>query len=88
MLAASPGPLVNTTHASLNTAGLAFGSGAGSMTIGAGYGLRSPLWVGLAMAGLLSLIPFIRDRPVQTNGGHNGVRPCRSNAGIFHGAHK
>ena len=61
MRAASPGPLVNTMHASLITAGLAVGSWAGGATIDAGYGLRSPLWVGLALAvlGLLSLVPFL-----------------------------
>lgn len=60
MRAASPGALVNTMHASLITAGLAFGSWAGGATIDAGYGLRSPLWVGLALAvvGLLSLVPY------------------------------
>lgn len=60
MRAASPGPLVNTMHASLITAGLAFGSWAGGAAIDAGFGLQSPLWVGLALAvaGLLSLAPF------------------------------
>lgn len=61
MRAASPGPLVNTMHASMITAGLAFGSWAGGATIDAGYGMRSPLWVGLALAvaGLLSLAPYM-----------------------------
>jgi len=64
MRTASPGPLVNTMHTSLITAGLAFGSWAGGATIDAGYGLRSPLWVGLALAvaGLLSLAPFMARR--------------------------
>ena len=67
MRAASPGPLVNTMHASLITAGLAVGSWAGGATIDAGYGLRSPLWVGLALsvAGLLSLAPFMGSRVQQ-----------------------
>ncbi|WP_268796948.1 MFS transporter [Pseudomonas huanghezhanensis] len=57
MKAAEPGALVNTLHTSVITAGLAFGSWAGGTAIDAGYGLRSPLWVGAAMAllGLLSL---------------------------------
>jgi len=64
MRAASPGPLVNTMHTSLITAGLAFGSWAGGAAIDTGYGLRSPLWVGLVLAlvGLLSLAPYLRDR--------------------------
>lgn len=61
MRATSPGPLVNSMHASMITGGLAFGSWAGGAAIDAGYGLRSPLWVGLALAvaGLLSLVPFM-----------------------------
>ena len=61
MRVASSGPLVNTMHISMITAGLAFGSWAGGTAIDAGYGLRSPLWVGmaLAVAGLLSLVPFM-----------------------------
>jgi predicted MFS family arabinose efflux permease len=57
MKAAEPGALVNIMHTSVITAGLAFGSWAGGVTIDAGLGLRSPLWVGAAMAlaGLLSL---------------------------------
>ncbi|WP_397458678.1 MFS transporter [Pseudomonas asplenii] len=64
MRAASPGPLVNTMHASLITAGLAFGSWAGGVSINGGYGLRSSLWVGVALAalGLLSLAPYLRFR--------------------------
>lgn len=64
MRAASPGPLVNTMHASLITAGLALGSWAGGVAINAGYGLQSPLWVGVALAalGLLSLAPYLRLR--------------------------
>ncbi|MFF7709971.1 MFS transporter [Pseudomonas sp. NPDC007930] len=57
MKAAEPGALVNTLHSSVITAGLAFGSWAGGAAIDAGFGLRAPLWVGVAMAalGLLSL---------------------------------
>lgn len=64
MRAASPGPLVNTMHSSVITAGLALGSWAGGYAINSGFGLRSPLWVGvfLALCGLLTLIPYLRGR--------------------------
>lgn len=64
MRAASPGPLVNTMHSSVITAGLALGSWAGGYAINTGFGLRSPLWVGvvLALGGLLTLIPYLRGR--------------------------
>ncbi|WP_449117438.1 MFS transporter [Pseudomonas viridiflava] len=59
MKAAEPAAMVNILHTSVITAGLAFGSWAGGAVIDAGYGLRSPLWVGAAMAlvGLISLVP-------------------------------
>ena len=62
MRAATPGPLVNTMHTSVITAGLAFGTWAGGAAIDAGYGMRSPLWIGAAMAtlGLASLLPYLR----------------------------
>ncbi|VVE38329.1 MFS transporter [Pandoraea anhela] len=62
MRAAAPGPLVNTMHTSVITAGLAFGTWAGGAAIDAGYGLRAPLWIGAAMAalGLASLLPYLR----------------------------
>lgn len=64
MRAASLGPLVNTMHALLITVGLAFGSWVGGVAINDGYGLRSPLWIGVALAtlGLLSLSPYLRFR--------------------------
>lgn len=59
MRTAHPGPLVNSMHASMITAGLALGTWAGGFGIDNGYGLHSPLWIGfgLALAGLLSLAP-------------------------------
>jgi predicted MFS family arabinose efflux permease len=59
MRIAHPGALVNTVHTSVINIGLAFGAWAGGLGIDAGYGLRSPLWIGfaLALAGLLSLAP-------------------------------
>ncbi|MGQ1887841.1 MFS transporter [Serratia marcescens] len=60
--AAHPGPLVNTVHTSVINIGLAVGSWVGGLGISAGYGLRSPLWVGviLAVMGLISLLPYLR----------------------------
>lgn len=60
--ASHPGPLVNTVHSSIINLGLAVGAWAGGLAISRGYGLLSPLWVGVALAilGLLSLIPYLR----------------------------
>jgi len=68
MRAAAPGPLVNTMHTSVITAGLAFGTWAGGSAIDAGYGMRAPLWIGAAMAaiGLASLLPYLRSGLAQT----------------------
>lgn len=59
------GPLVNTVHTSVINIGLAVGAWTGGVGIAAGHGLRSPLWIGLvlALAGLLSLLPYLR-RPM------------------------
>lgn len=59
MRTAHPGPLVNTVHTSVITAGIAFGTWAGGVGVDAGYGLRAPLLIGLALAlvGLASLAP-------------------------------
>ncbi|WP_215404439.1 MFS transporter [Janthinobacterium sp. JC611] len=65
MKTAHPGPLVNTVHTSVINIGLGAGSWLGGLGIAAGYGLRSPLWVGVALAvlGLLSLLPYLGYRP-------------------------
>ena len=62
MSAAHPGALVNTVHTSVINIGLGLGSWLGGVGIQAGYGLRSPLWVGviLAILGLLSLLPYLK----------------------------
>lgn len=69
MKAAESGPLVNTLHTSVITAGLALGSWGGGAAIEAGYGLRAPLWVGagLALLGLLSVLrPLASSRTQST----------------------
>ncbi|WP_077324131.1 MFS transporter [Virgibacillus siamensis] len=64
MRVAGTGSLVNTIHTSVINLGIVIGSAIGGLTIDAGYGLVSPLWVGalLAILGLLSLLPFLRGK--------------------------
>ncbi|CAG7653053.1 MFS transporter [Paenibacillus allorhizosphaerae] len=61
---ANTGTLVTTAHGSVISLGVVVGSSIGGMTIDAGYGLASPLWVGAALAalGLLSLLPVVRSK--------------------------
>lgn len=56
------GTLVATVNNSMINLGLMIGSSVGGLTIDAGFGLTSPLWVGviLAMIGLVTLLPAIR----------------------------
>ncbi|MCD7097331.1 MFS transporter [Stenotrophomonas sp. MMGLT7] len=65
MKTAHPGPLVNTVHTSVINIGLGAGAWIGGLGIGAGYGLLSPLWVGVALAalGLLSMLPYLMRKP-------------------------
>ncbi|MDQ9126157.1 MFS transporter [Serratia fonticola] len=65
MHTAHPGALVNTVHTSVINIGLGMGAWLGGSGIAAGYGLRSPLWVGIALAvlGLLSLLPYLKRKP-------------------------
>ncbi|WP_426318174.1 MFS transporter [Pseudoduganella sp. R-43] len=67
MRVAHPGPLVNTVHTSVINIGLSAGAWIGGAGIAAGYGLLSPLWVGVALAllGLLSLLPYLGQKPGQ-----------------------
>lgn len=62
MRAGGSGALVNTVHTAVITFGVVIGSSIGGLTISAGYGLVSPLWVGiiLGMLGLMSLLPYVR----------------------------
>lgn len=64
MRTAHPGPLVNTVHTSVINIGLGAGSWLGGLGIAAGYGLRAPLWIGVALAvlGLISLLPYLGQR--------------------------
>lgn len=68
MKAAHPGALVNTVHTSVINIGLGVGAWVGGLGIAAGYGLRSPLWVAVALAvlGLLSVLPY-RGRRAQAS---------------------
>lgn len=61
---AHPGPLVNAVHTSVINIGLGGGSYLGGLAITSGYGLRSPLWVGMVLAalGLCSILPYARRR--------------------------
>lgn len=55
--------LVNTVHTSFITLGIIIGSSVGGLLITA-FGLRAPLWLGagMAVAGLLTLLPDLRAR--------------------------
>ncbi|GMX60258.1 MFS transporter [Paenibacillus elgii] len=59
---AGTGTLVTTVHGSVISLGVVAGSSIGGLAIDAGYGLRSPLWVGfvLAILGLISLLPYFK----------------------------
>ncbi|MEU8324259.1 MFS transporter [Nonomuraea sp. NPDC048881] len=59
----TPGPLVNTVHASFITLGVIVGSSVGGLVID-GFGLRAPLWLGagLAVLGVVSLLPELGRR--------------------------
>lgn len=63
MRTANTGTLVNSIHGSVISLGVVVGSLVGGMTIDAGWGLVSPLWVGFILAGfgLLSLLPFLKE---------------------------
>ncbi|MHA6624147.1 MFS transporter [Pseudonocardia sichuanensis] len=64
--AGNVGPLVNTIHGSFITGGIIISSSLGGLAIDA-FGLRAPLWLGagLALAGILTLVPDLvrRARP-------------------------
>jgi len=62
MRTANGRPLVNTVHTSVITLGIMVGASLGGVFIDAGYGLRAPLvvGVGLALLGILTLIPDLK----------------------------
>ncbi|MGK5731785.1 MFS transporter [Streptomyces sp. URMC 124] len=64
--AGNAGPLVNSIHSSFITLGIIIGSSVGGLAIDA-YGLRSPLWLGAAMAvaGVLTLVPDLTRGPTR-----------------------
>ncbi|KQL43508.1 MFS transporter [Brevibacillus choshinensis] len=74
---ANTGSLVTTVHGSVISLGVVVGSSMGGLTIDAGYGLVSPLWVGalLATLGLLSLFPFSQGmgKGQRAKGEHAGI---------------
>ncbi|MGG4606472.1 hypothetical protein ACLPHM_16945 [Paenalcaligenes sp. Me131] len=83
MRTAHPGALVNTVHTSVINIGLGVGAWMGGLGIAAGYGVRSPLWVGIALAflGVCSLMPYRKQRSTsigatagQRGGTQDGVR--------------
>ncbi len=61
---AHPGPLVNAVHTSVINIGLGGGTFLSGMAISAGYEFRIALWIGagLAVLGLLSILPYLRRR--------------------------
>ncbi|WP_248925118.1 MFS transporter [Paenibacillus hamazuiensis] len=67
---ANTGTLVTTVHGSVISLGIVVGSSIGGMFIDAGYGVGSPLWVGalLAALGLLSLLPYLRNKSGKKHG--------------------
>jgi DHA1 family inner membrane transport protein len=71
------GPLVNTVHSSFITLGIIIGSSVGGVFVGH-FGLRSPLWLGAALAalGLLSFLPRAGTRPQEHCAGcHSRIHP-------------
>ncbi|MEV8478644.1 MFS transporter [Streptomyces sp. NPDC051173] len=81
--AGNAGPLVNTIHSSFITLGIIIGTSAGGPAIDA-FGLRAPLWIGAGMAvlGLLTLVPALVRRPVGPVDGQSTaeIMICQENA--------
>ncbi|WP_028778169.1 MFS transporter [Shimazuella kribbensis] len=63
MKTSNTGTLVNAIHGSIISLGVGIGSSIGALTMDAGFGLISTLWVGfiLAVLGVISLLPFTRE---------------------------
>ncbi|MFE5871440.1 MFS transporter [Streptomyces roseifaciens] len=75
--AGNAGPLVNSIHSSFITLGIIIGSSLGGLAIDA-YGLRSPLWLGAAMAvvGVLTLVPDLPRRSLTRPAEDAAERPA------------
>lgn len=63
------GTLVATMNNSMINVGLMMGSSIGGFTIGSGFGLTSPLWVGIFLTGigLITLVPAVQRGSLQVN---------------------
>ncbi|HYH32469.1 MAG TPA: MFS transporter [Pseudonocardia sp.] len=72
--AGNVGPLVNTIHGSFITGGVGLSSALGGLAID-GFGLRAPLWLGagLALLGLLTLVPDLLRRAARRTQGPAGA---------------
>lgn len=72
------GALVNSVHSSFITGGIIIATSLGGPAIDA-YGLRAPLWIGagLAVLGLLSLVPDLRRRAAHTAAPADALAPVR-----------
>ncbi|MEW2526586.1 MFS transporter [Streptomyces sp. NPDC047071] len=81
--ASNTGPLVNSVHSSFITGGIIIATSVGGPAIDA-YGLRAPLWIGagLAVLGLLSLIPDLRRRQAAAPGATDVATPVREPARV------
>ncbi|MCI3934896.1 MFS transporter [Streptomyces sp. AN091965] len=81
--ASNTGPLVNSVHSSFITGGIIIATSVGGPAIDA-YGLRAPLWIGagLAVLGLLSLIPDLRRRRAAAPAAADVVAPVREPARV------
>ncbi|MEI5100823.1 MFS transporter [Streptomyces sp. PmtG] len=77
------GPLVNSVHSSFITGGIIIATSLGGPAIDA-YGLRAPLWIGagLAVLGLLSLIPDLRRRTANAEAPADLAPPVREPARV------
>ena len=74
--AGNAGPLVNTVHSSFITLGVMIGSSLGGAAIPS-YGMRAPVWIGagLAVLGLVSLVPDVRRGRRRVSVARPGARP-------------
>ncbi|MGH4035815.1 MFS transporter [Actinomycetota bacterium Odt1-20B] len=76
-------PLVNTVHSSFITFGIIIATSVGGPAIDA-FGLRAPLWIGagLAVLGLLSLVPDLRRRQESARAAESEPAPEREPAPV------